>query len=206
MTVTVLGPTHAPDVVRLLAAAFAHYPVMRHVLGHGADYATRLEILIGLFVTARVLRQDLVLGILDLQGRLQAAALLTLPGERPPPHELSEYREEVWRRLGADARARYDAFSAAAAPFAPPEPHHHLNMIGVAPAYAGQGLGRRLLDHIHALVDRDSSSTGVSLTTETESNRGLYRHFGYRQIGHARIAPGLETWGFFRASGGAGVP
>ena len=39
---------------------------------------------------------------------------------------------------------------------------------------------------------------GVTLTTEDPSNVPLYEHFGYQVVGHARVAPGLESWGFFR--------
>jgi hypothetical protein len=57
-----------------------------------------------------------------------------------------------------------------------------------------------LLDHLHALVEVDPGSRGVSLNTELPRNVELYRYFGYRITGHARVAPELETWGFFRPS------
>ena len=43
-----------------------------------------------------------------------------------------------------------------------------------------------------------ADSHGVTLSTESERNVALYRHLGYRVVGQATIAPGLETWDFFR--------
>lgn len=200
MTVTALGPAQVPLATGLLCAAFSEYPVMRYVLGSSPSYSDRLRVLIGLFVTARLLRGDLTLGILDPGGRLLATALVTLPGDHPPPQALSVYREDVWRQLGPEARDRYEAFGAAGQPFALPQPHHHLNMLGVDPPYLGQGLTRTLLDHVHALAQADTHSVGVTLSTETPANLPLYRHFGYREIGHAKVSPELETWAFFRPS------
>ena len=74
----------------------------------------------------------------------------------------------------------------------------NLSMIGVRHSHAGRGLARLLLDEVHALAEADATSSGVSLTTETQRNLPLYEHFGYRITGHARVSAELETWGFFR--------
>ena len=41
-------------------------------------------------------------------------------------------------------------------------------------------------------------SQGITLTTEDPANVPFYEYMGYEVVGHARIAPGLETWGMFR--------
>lgn len=187
-----------PGAVAVLAAAFHDYPVMRFVLGAPPDYDERLARLVGFFAEARLLRGDRILGLHDDAGALVAVALVTLPGDRPPPAELTERREALWRELGAAARDRYEAFSAATAPFAVEGPHHHLNMIGVRPALAGRGHARPLLDEVHRMADADPGSCGVTLSTESPRNVGLYEHVGYRLLGHARVAAELETWSFFR--------
>ena len=43
-----------------------------------------------------------------------------------------------------------------------------------------------------------ADSRGVTLSTESERNVALYRHMGYRVVGQATIAAGVETWDFFR--------
>ena len=78
------------------------------------------------------------------------------------------------------------------------EPNVHLNMVAVPSRFQGQGLGRALLDRVHALSRERDDSRGVTLTTEVESNVELYRHVGYEVVGRGTIAPGLETWGMYR--------
>ena len=196
--VTNVPPEDIHQAVTALCDAFRDYPVMRFVLGSVDDYDRRLRTLIGFFVSARVFRDEPVVGIYDRDGTLAAAALVTLPGERPLPEALSLRRESVWKELGPAERERYEAFGSACAQFVVEAPHHHLNMIGVRPSHMGRGLGRKLLEAVHQMSDADDGSAGVSLSTESQQNLPLYEHFGYRQLGHAVVGPGLETWAFFR--------
>jgi GNAT superfamily N-acetyltransferase len=197
-TVLSLGKGHVPEVTRVLSEAFYDYPVMRHVLGeHHDDYEQRLSTLIHFFVMARVLRDEELLGTMA-GADIAATALVSYPGRRESPDELAVLRDNVWDELGSDTRSRYAAFGAACAAFEVSSPHIHLNMIGVSRAAQGSGLGRVLMDHIHGISLRDPLSEGVTLTTEDPSNVPLYKHFGYRVVGHAQVQPGLETWGFFR--------
>lgn len=198
MTVTFLSPAQVEDVVTVLCDAFHDYPVMRFVLGSSkSNYEARLRTLVGFFVHARLLRNEPVLGLHDDAG-MAGVALITPPGQRPEPEELSSLRERTWRQLGTAERARYEAFGEATRQFDIEAPHHHLNMIGVRKALAGQGLGRQLLEAVHQLSERDQSSVGVTLSTEAAGNVPLYRHFGYRVLGHARVSDELETWVFVR--------
>ena len=73
MTVAVLSAAQAGLATALLCEAFAEYPVMRYVLGSAGDYGKRLQTLIGFFVAARVLREDLILGVFD-SSQLAAVA------------------------------------------------------------------------------------------------------------------------------------
>lgn len=193
-----LTTADADDVVDVLADAFAGYPVMRHVLDGRADPGDPgLRRLVHFFAMARLLSGHPALGIRD-GGGLAAVALVTPPSPGRPPATLARLKDAVWAELGEGARARYEAFGRACAGFLPETPHHHLNMIGVRGARQGEGLARRLLDAVHERVAADPASTGVSLTTEAPANLPFYERFGYRRIGHARVSPRLETWGFFR--------
>jgi GNAT superfamily N-acetyltransferase len=198
MAVTVLPAERFEEVVTVLCDAFFDYPVMRFVLGDRPDYGARLRRLIGLFVAARVSRDELMLGVEASSGDLTAAALVNLPGDRAAAPWFDELREAVWAELGHAERTRYDAFGAASHAYDPPEPHHHLGMIGVRGSHRGTGLGRVLLERVHQIAATAPESAGVSLTTELPANVTLYEHFGYRVAGHSRIAPELETWSMFR--------
>lgn len=195
--VSVLDAADVAEVVDVLGEAFADYPVMRFVLGDEPEYAVRLEQLLTFFVMARVLRDEILLGVRDPLG-LMAAALVSRPGVGQSPAALESLRRQTWARLGPEAQARYEAFGAATAPFAVEAPHIHLNMIGVRRAAQGRSLGRAVLGAVHALSASDASSTGVSLSTELESNVPLYEHFGYEVIGRAEVASAFTTWVMFR--------
>ncbi len=198
MTIRKLSADQSEAAVTVLCDAFHDYPVMRYVLGASDGYDRRLRSLIGFFVAARVLRDELVLGIHDEAGTLAAAVLVTLPGERKAPEALLVRREALWRELGAVERKRYEAFGETAGKFVVQAPHHHLNMIGVLRSHAGRGFARQLLQAVHALSQADPNSCGVSLSTEDTRNLPLYQKFGYELLGHGRVADELETWAFFR--------
>ena len=197
--VETLGDADADEVVDVLCEAFRDYPVMRYVLGQdrSADPGG-LRALVRYFVMARVLRGETMLGI-GPPSDLEGAALISRPDSVRSPPGLAALRERLWERLGDAARARYEAFGAATAPFAVDVPHIHLNMIGVRDRVRGRGVGRALIERVHALSAGDETSEGVTLTTELPSNVPLYEHFGYSVVGRARVAPELETWGFYRA-------
>ena len=204
MSVTVLSMGHVGEIVSVLADAFHDYPVMRNVLG--ADglrdenrYDERLHRLVELFVSGRAYRAEPMLGLRDDSGRLIGTAIMSLPTAQDPPAALMALRESIWGELGADARARYEAYASAAGRSLPALPHHHLNMIGVRRSVQGRGLARPLLAAVHDLAAGDERSAGVSLATERAENVELYEHFGYRVLGHARVGPNLETWGMFRS-------
>jgi GNAT superfamily N-acetyltransferase len=186
----------ATDVTEVLCEAFAEYPVMRYVLGRPTDYAERIRILIGFFVTCRVFREDAILG-LYAGDELRGVALCSLPDRTAPP-ELDRIREGIWALLGPEARARYDDCVRAWGHIPDVAPNVHVNMLAVPPRYQGHGLARALMDRVHAMSRERADSQGVSLTTEAEANVALYHHLGYRMVGEATIAPGVRTWGFFR--------
>lgn len=199
MALAAIPVDRSDAVVTVLCDAFHDYPVMRYVLGDSPDYATRLTTLVGLFTAARANPDSLMLGLEDRDGSLAGAALVDLSSKGPPTPEFEARRESAWAELGQDARARYEAYGRATREHNPPRPHHHLGMIGVRHSHHGTGLGRVLLEHVHALAEADGQSAGVSLTTEVARNVTLYEHFGYGVTAHVRVAPELETWVMFRA-------
>lgn len=193
-----LGAAHVSEVTQVLRGAFRDYPVMRYVLAPVSEaYDQHLLTLIRMFVLARVLRSEPILGIPTGSG-LGAVALVSDPEGAPSPSAFAHLRDEVWATLGSEARARYEAFGSACKPLSVSVPHLHLNMIGVRPDLQGRGLSTRLLEQVHRLAHETPGCKGVTLTTERPANLALYAHFGYQVIGHARVDAELETWSLFR--------
>jgi ribosomal protein S18 acetylase RimI-like enzyme len=194
-----LGQDDAGSIVAVLCDAFAGYPVMRFVLGPGDGQSPdRLHRLVSFFLAARLLRREAMFGVFD-GADLVAVATTSDPHGPPSPPELAMLREEVWRELGADARARYEAYGAVAGSFFGDRPRVHLNMLGVRNTHQGRGLGRRLLEAVHSFSQDDPRSEGVSLTTEDPRNVAWYEAAGYEVVGHAPISDSLESWGLFRS-------
>ena len=203
MPVTPLAFDNLVEIVSVLSDAFHDYPVMRYVLGPdapdaGAPYPVRLHRLVQLFASGRAYRQDPMLGLRDDRGVLIGAAVMTQPNPPEPPPAFVALRESIWAELGSAPRSRYDTYAGAANFFAPMGPHHHLNMLGVRRAHQGLGHARELMAAVHEITAADPQSAGTSLTTEVSQNVALYERFGYRVVGHVRVAPGFESWGMFR--------
>ena len=152
--------------VNVLCESFFDYPVMRFVLGDSSgDYEKRLGTLIHFFVMARALRREFLIGVGD-RANLDGAAIVSCPAGPGSPPQLAKLREQVWAELGPSARARYEAFGDACAPFQVETPHLHLNMIGLRRRVRGKGLGGSLLEYVHRLPREDPESEGVTLSTE----------------------------------------
>src|SRR5688572_12620266 len=193
-----LPPERRDDVIDVLADAFGDYPLMQWVVGPDGDVAGRVRQLIAFFVSRRVMRGGPMLGVVD-GDRVVGAAALTLPSEPAPPPGITALEVEVWRNLGEPARLRYQAYADTTSRFfRSVGPHHHLNMIGIRGSHKGQGLARPLLDAVQQMSDADPNSTGVSLTTERARNVKLYEHFGYSVIAHKTVSEDVQTWGLVR--------
>jgi len=200
MEVKKLPPDRADEAVDVLCEAFVDYPVMRFIIGQaGNAYAQHLRTLVYFFTMARFLRNDVVLAATTAGDEVVAIANIVLPGEREAPPALTEQRDAMWRELGDAARGRYDAYGEASRKFVIDQPHYHLAMVGVRRSHSGQGFARKLLEALHEMSSRDSTSCGITLNTEDPSNVPIYEHFGYQVIGQAQASDELRTWAFYRA-------
>lgn len=82
-------------------------------------------------------------------------------------------------------------------PVALPDVYYTLDILAVSPDYQGQGIGRLLLEHIHAHCDQDEQAAGIYLYTGDERNTHIYRHFGYEVVEAKQGGP-LTVWHMFR--------
>ena len=74
-----------------------------------------------------------------------------------------------------------------------PYPHWYLQIIGVAPAYQGQGFSSRLLRPKLERIDRDGMP--CFLETNARKNVAIYRRFGFEVVSEDKI-PGTEVTSF----------
>jgi ribosomal protein S18 acetylase RimI-like enzyme len=74
-----------------------------------------------------------------------------------------------------------------------PYPHWYLQVIGVDPAYQGQGFSSRLIRPVLERIDRERMP--CALDTNIDKNVAIYRHFGFEVISEDRL-PGTEVTAF----------
>ena len=83
---------------------------------------------------------------------------------------------------------------------APNEPHYYLTMIGVDPSVQGKGLGKKVLDDIHRIVDTSHPPYPIALDTENPKNIAYYESFGYKLM-DTKIIEGVEIFCMTRPAG-----
>jgi ribosomal protein S18 acetylase RimI-like enzyme len=74
-----------------------------------------------------------------------------------------------------------------------PYPHWYLQIIGVDPAYQGQGFSSRLVRPVLERIDRDRMP--CFLETNTGNNVAIYRRFGFEVVSEDKV-PGTEVTSF----------
>lgn len=200
-----LGQDDIDTAVSVLAEAFFDYPVMRFVLGESGDYRADLSKMLRFFVMARILRDEWLLGARS-SGELLGVALLSFPSRQKELPQLRALGDAMWEEIGAGARGRYELYGQALARFDITNPHLHLNTIGVRGPGQGKGVGRALMDFVHEISADDVESSGVSLTTELQSNVALYEHFGYQIIGQTVVGEAFDSWFMYRRDPDSTLP
>lgn len=79
------------------------------------------------------------------------------------------------------------------------EPHWHLTLLGVSPAYQGQGIGGKLLQPV--LQEADRTKLPCYLETSTTSAVRFYQRHGFEIVYHGTFA-GREYWAMKRSPQG----
>ena len=74
-----------------------------------------------------------------------------------------------------------------------PYPHWYLQIIGVDPAYQGQGFSSRLLRPVLERIDRERMH--CFLETNARKNVAIYRRFGFEVVSEDKM-PGTEVTSF----------
>jgi ribosomal protein S18 acetylase RimI-like enzyme len=74
-----------------------------------------------------------------------------------------------------------------------PYPHWYLQIIGVDPAYRGQGFSSRLLRPVLERIDRERMP--CFLETNAGKNVAIYRRFGFGVLSEDKM-PGTEVTSF----------
>ena len=99
-------------------------------------------------------------------------------------------RESLGARAGSVLQA-FEVFAEAR----PTEPHYYLTLLGTDPAYAGRGLGRRLLSANLEQVDAEGMPAYLEASDDLVP---LYERFGFRLLRRFVLSDGPAVNGLWR--------
>lgn len=186
----------ARQVEVLLENAFRNNPIVSLMFG-GLPRAGRLKLLNRWMVKAP-----------RVETRLAAAGDRILGAMKYADHPYCETRGWASVRFAFDCARAWGWRSLVNIPIlkfgdAHPKWHHrHLMIIGVAPDWAGRGVGSRLLSHF--LEDADADQVTAMLETDTPRAKALYERFGFRVFKEQNIRK-LKFWYMKREAGQNGA-
>ena len=186
----------ASDRVRLadvLTLAFADDPAARWLYPDADRYRNEFPDFI------RVFGGDAVeLGTAYHVNGIVACALWLPPGEGPDEPGLVDHVE---RRIAPRRHDEVFAVFEAMGRVHPTEPHWYLPLIGVEPAFQGNGYGSALLNRVLQECDRDGLPAYLEATSER--NIALYERHGFRCLEPVRVGTCPPITPMWRAPSGA---
>ena len=203
LAVVPLDEDQEEPVAALLAAAFLGDPIFVHVVPDAAARAVFLQ----RFMGALVRRSRRLSVALATAPQLAGASLWKGPELRAlsPAQLAMTGLDRIPQWLGAAPAARFDRiFDSVDAALEEdvPGPCWYLGVLGVAPAWQGQGLGSRLM--APGLERADREGLPVTLETSQPRNLPLYERHGFavlRELGPVATG-GPTVWTMRRPARG----
>ena len=181
-TIVRAGPADIDVLSHVIANAFFPLAPCRWLI---ADGAARREILPGFF--RMYVEHAMAGGLVDTTvGR--TAAALWIPIGPDGPEQPGGYDEQLAEVTGQWAERFVTFDQQLDARHLTGLAHHHLAILAVRPDLQGQGIGTRLLDARHAILDGEG--TVAYLEASDERNRRLYLRHGYADHGSPIELPG----------------
>jgi len=178
----------------VLGRAFAEYDVLRYYFPDERQRHTIVStfVFIGLSVCLKYGE------VYATSEKLEGVAAWLLPGKAPfggwqilrsvPLPTLVRFG-----RQGANRLRPYGAYIDKLHRKLVPYPHWYLQVIGVDPAYHGQGFSSRLIRPMLERIDRERMP--CFLETNIDKNVAIYRRFGFEVISEDKL-PGTEVMSF----------
>ncbi|MFI1017817.1 GNAT family N-acetyltransferase [Streptomyces sp. NPDC020965] len=168
---------------RVLTDAFAREPAVSWICGSSAT--ARRHWFTATLDTQTALPAARRYTLAGRGGRPVGAAVLTPPATTPSSIAQARWAARTFTRCGPRALGRTLRYLHTTEAEVP-DGAWTLEFIGMAPAAAGRGGGRRLLDRL--LADTPATA-GVFLTTADPGNVPIYRHFGFDTLRHLTAGP-----------------
>jgi len=105
---------------------------------------------------------------------------------------------QLLKLLPSVLRAVIALFNLTKPPTSLPKNYCTLEVLAVDPGQQGNGIGRRLLEHVHQ-NHLDKNISGIYLVTGEDKNVKIYERFGYKVV-EKRAAKGFAAYHMFKAN------
>lgn len=178
VTIAPASRADVPAIATTLGEAFASDTVMSTLVS-GEDKAGRLARLFSALLRSGALahgRVDVARNDADIVG----AAIWETPATRASIWSKIRHMPLFLRALGWRGLPAAVHLSSLLSEHRPSEPHWYLAQIGTSVHARGQGVGTALMQH--RLGQIDDEKLPAYLESSNESNRALYRRFGFTPI------------------------
>jgi ribosomal protein S18 acetylase RimI-like enzyme len=164
-------------VVSVITLAFVADPVTRWALADPAEYLGHMPAVVDALggfaldhATAYCIEGYLGAALWLPPGAHPDLEALGALVERTVPEPKRKFLFEVFDQMGS---------------YHPAEPHWYLRLIGIGPSWQNRGLGSLLMQHAHAILDRDG--TLAYLESSNPRNVPFYQRHGYKSLGTIRV-------------------
>jgi GNAT superfamily N-acetyltransferase len=161
------------------------------------DCAPGLRALFRHFLDTSILLGWPLAGV-ELDGELVGVLIGSGIGKPEWPAALHESRERMIAAMTPTEFRRCEEYVQGVKPYYPTEPHYGVIVLGVRPAFQGQGIAQALLAWVAAVSADDPRSTGVYLDTPEPFLEAFYRRRGYQTLTKVEVAPGVPLWCMFQ--------
>ena len=114
--------------------------------------------------------------------RFAGVAMWLPPGVEPDSETMAgEFQRLCKEEILEEVFALFEAMAA----YHPEEPFWYLPMIGVDPAYQGQGIGAALMKHVLRIIDEQGATAYLDSTNPR--NISLYQRHGFEAMGQVQV-------------------
>jgi GNAT superfamily N-acetyltransferase len=165
----------------LLYHSYKDEPTFKYLLdAHRPGYKQRIRATIRELIRLHMDRGEFVFGVIHkAEDRLLGVAFFS---DLQLKMEIS--KQLVWRlkmilTAGFAGTRRFVKYFNDVQESLPPKNHRMVSPIGIHPDFQKQGLGKLLLESIHAISDQDDNSIGLFLDTGNNRYLDFYRSLGY---------------------------
>jgi GNAT superfamily N-acetyltransferase len=183
-------PSQLGDVVDMLARAYLENPLHVAVFGGtGSESLDQHRVLFS--ISLELLNTGTKVVAIEDGAIVGFAHWIGYPGCRPSQEAMGSAAPRLVSELGSDVLGRVITWRRAWGEQDPEAPHSHFGPFAVCPEAQGRGIGRRLLEHYCAEIDRTLET--AYLETEHPRNLPIYRKAGF-EVTAERTVLGLPSW------------